>query len=72
MIATTKVDLLTRVLALRARIRAYLVAELEMDLHVAVDGLRLWALQIGLVEQLGEHQVQEIMAAPFAARWRNE
>jgi hypothetical protein len=51
---------------LRAWARARLFAQGEFDLHDAVDELQDWAVRIGLVEQIGQDEVQTIMSAAFA------
>jgi hypothetical protein len=47
------------------RTRAELFALGEYSLHDAVDRLQSWAVSNGLVEQLGQDEVQKIMAAAF-------
>jgi hypothetical protein len=51
----------------RAEARALLYAACEMDLHEAVDGLQAFAVQSGLVEQIGQDAVQAILADAFHA-----
>jgi hypothetical protein len=51
---------------LRCWARARLVAENALDLHEAVDGLQADAERDGLVDDLGQDAVQEILAAAFA------
>jgi hypothetical protein len=46
--------------------RAHLWSEGELDLHEAVDKLQADAERNGLVASVGQHRVQEIMAAAFA------
>jgi hypothetical protein len=50
---------------IRAQARASLVAAGEMSLHEAVDGLQEAAIDTGLVDQLGQDAVQEIMSDAF-------
>jgi hypothetical protein len=50
---------------IRAEARAALVAAGEMSLHEAVDGLQEAAVGGELVEQIGQDEVQAIMAAAF-------
>ena len=49
----------------RAEARAMLFAAGELDLHGAVDGLQSAAERDGLVDHIGQHAVQEIVAAAF-------
>lgn len=51
---------------LRCEMRAYLFVIGEIDLHEAVDVLRLDAERDGLVELLGQDAVQTIMAGAFS------
>jgi hypothetical protein len=44
--------------------RHTLVASGDLDLHEAVDGLQAAAVRTGLVHELGQDQVQAIMAYP--------
>jgi hypothetical protein len=62
--AEQHVDWLT-VFEERCEARAYLVAIGEMNFHEAVDGLQHAAEQTGLVEQLGQDAVQQILATAF-------
>jgi hypothetical protein len=55
------------VFRLRCEARAILVAEGEMDLHDAVDGLQEAAVAYSLVET-DQDAVQEIMAEAFGTR----
>jgi hypothetical protein len=50
---------------IRCWARAYLVTAGKMDFHEAVDSLQEAAVDNGLVEQIGQDQVQAIMAAAF-------
>ena len=50
---------------IRAEARASLVAAGEMSLHEAVDGLQEAAVDTGLVDQLGQDAVQEVMSEAF-------
>ena len=45
--------------------RAYLVAACELDLHEAIDVLQADAERDGLVAELGQDEVQSIMANAF-------
>jgi hypothetical protein len=65
---SAKPDLLL-VFRVRAEARADLVANGYMDLQTAVDGLQEAAAAQGLLKQIGQDRVQEIMAAAFA-RWQ--
>jgi hypothetical protein len=51
---------------LRAWARAYLWEVGEYDLHEAVDPLQEAAERDGLLEEIGQHAVQAIMAAAFS------
>lgn len=55
--------------------RAWLYSADEMDLHEAVDGLQEHAERHGVVSEIGQDAVQDIMAAAFrragAKRARN-
>jgi hypothetical protein len=51
----------------RAEARALLWQASEFDLHEAIDKLQADAVRDGLVEQLGQDEVQAIMAKAFAA-----
>jgi hypothetical protein len=53
------------VLQARARARATLYAAGELSLHEAVDPLQHWAVDTGLVEQVGQDVVQLILARAF-------
>jgi hypothetical protein len=53
------------VFRLRCEVRAFLVAEGEMDLIEAVDGLQAAAIEYGLVDYLGQDAVQVTMADAF-------
>jgi hypothetical protein len=58
---------LRQVFQARAEARAMLVKFDEMNLHLAVDELRDFAIDSGLIEELGgEDGVQAIMATAFA------
>jgi hypothetical protein len=52
----------------RCEARALLFATGEIDLIAAVDGLQAAAVASGLVAEIGQDQVQEIMAAAFRVR----
>jgi hypothetical protein len=54
------------VFCIRCEARALLVAAGELDLHTAVDGLQADAEAAGLVDDLGQDQVQTIMSSAFA------
>jgi hypothetical protein len=54
------------VFSLRCEVRAFLVAEGEIDLHKAVDGLQASGVRLGLLEEIGQDAVQAIMAKTFA------
>ena len=54
------------VLAIRAQIRAFLWWHHQIELDEAVDELQAYAERSGLVREIGQDRVQEIMAAPFA------
>ena len=58
---------LLEMLAELARDRAHMVRTGALDLHEAVDGLQLLAVQWGLVDALGQDAIQETIALPFAA-----
>jgi hypothetical protein len=49
----------------RAEARALLFATGEIDLHSAVDALQAAAVASGLVAEIGQDEVQAIMAAAF-------
>jgi hypothetical protein len=53
------------VFAARCEARAILYAVGELDLHDAIDVLQEAAIRTGLVAAIGQHAVQEIMAAAF-------
>jgi hypothetical protein len=53
------------IFAARCQARAQLVAAGEMDLHDAVDGLQADAEVSGLVDELGQDEVQRIMGEAF-------
>jgi hypothetical protein len=48
-----------------AEARAMLYAACEIDLHEAVDPTQALAVELGLVDQIGQDGVQAIMAAAF-------
>jgi hypothetical protein len=54
------------VLQARARARATLYAAGELSLHDAVDVLQAWAVDTGLVAEVGQNLVQLIIARAFA------
>lgn len=49
----------------RAEAKALLVAIGEIDLHSAVDALQAAAVASGLVDQLGQDEVQRVMSEAF-------
>jgi hypothetical protein len=49
----------------RCEARALLYHDGEITLHEAVDGLQLSAVESGLVREIGQDEVQAIMAAAF-------
>jgi hypothetical protein len=51
----------------RCEARAQLWQLGELDLPEAVDALQAWAQHIGLIEEIGQDAVQQIMATAFAA-----
>jgi hypothetical protein len=51
----------------RAEARALLVKTLEINLHEAVDGLQAAAVASGLVAEVGQDQVQAVIAKAFGA-----
>jgi hypothetical protein len=51
---------------LRAQSRAILVEACLMDFHEAIDGLQADAVRDGLVDRIGQDEVQKILAAAFA------
>ena len=51
----------------RTEARALLWQAGEMDLHEAVDGLQAAAVASGLVAELGQDEIQRLMAKAFAA-----
>jgi hypothetical protein len=55
------------IFAARCQARAQLFAAGEIDLHEAADVLQYAAKQSGLVDELGQDEVQAIMSAAFAA-----
>jgi hypothetical protein len=55
-----------KVFQARAEARALLYYASEMTLHEAVDGLQLSACESGLVREIGQDNVQKIMADAFA------
>jgi hypothetical protein len=55
------------VFAERCKARARLWQAGEMDLHTAVDELQAAAVRDGLVAQLGQDEVQRLMADAFTA-----
>jgi hypothetical protein len=63
------VDLLVEdIFRLRCEARAILVAACAMDFIEAVDGLQADALASGLVFEIGQDAVQQIMAEAFHDR----
>ncbi len=50
---------------LRCEARSYLCSASEMDLVEAVDGLQDAAVSSGLVVEIGQNRVQEIIAREF-------
>jgi hypothetical protein len=63
-LVVTRVDLVEAFRA-QCEARVYLVDQLEMDLHEAVDGLQAAAVATGLVDQVGVDGVQAIMSDAF-------
>lgn len=51
---------------LRCEARAILVAEGAMDFHEAVDGLQAAAVAYGLIDDIGQDEVQKLLAEAFA------
>jgi hypothetical protein len=66
--APTKDTRVPAIDAFRARCeaRAWLVAAGEMSLHEAVDELQASAVASGIVDAIGQDQVQAIMSTAFA------
>ena len=56
-----RLEMLTELAAARAN----LVEAGALSLHDAVDGLQLLAEQWGLVDAIGQDEVQRLIAAPF-------
>lgn len=54
------------VLILRAEARATLWRAGEYELSEAVDELQAWAQRVGLIDEIGQNDVQEILATAFA------
>jgi hypothetical protein len=54
------------VLEIRAQIRAFLWWQYQMEIDEAADELQAYAERSGLVRDIGQDRVQEIIAAPFA------
>lgn len=52
----------------RCDARAILWSASIMDLHAAVDGLQFAAVHSGLVADLGQDTIQQIMSDAFGAR----
>ena len=52
-------------LAAIARDRAHMVGTGALDLHDAVDGLQYLAERWGLVDVVGQDEIQHVIAAPF-------
>ncbi len=53
------------VFALRCEARAILVAEGALDFHQAINGLQAAAVAYGLVREIGQDEVQRVMADAF-------
>jgi len=53
------------VLRARAEARAILVASGDVEFDQAIYGLMQWAIDAGLLEQLGEDAIIEIILDPF-------
>ena len=73
MTATAKVTTETKpdpleVLRERAEARAYLVEVGYLALHDAVDELQAAAVRDGLVNLIGQDEIQNILASAFAVR----
>jgi hypothetical protein len=69
--ARLRIDSLT-VFEARAEARAILWAACEIDLYEAVDVLQADAVRDGLVDQLGQDRVQQIIADAFHEFSANE
>jgi hypothetical protein len=57
---------LLEVFRLRAWARAYLVGAGELELREAVDVLQADAVATGLVDEIGQDELQQIMSHAFA------
>lgn len=55
------------VFSLRCWARAKLYSEDFLTLHQAVDELQEWAEKLGFIEELGQDEIQSLMAAEFGA-----
>jgi len=53
------------VLVIRARTRAYLIRQCEMDFHETVDRLWQWAVARDLVDMFGPDLIQKIFSDHF-------
>jgi len=53
------------VLAIRADVRAYLWWQYQLELDEAVDELQAYAERSGLVRDVGQDRIQQIMADAF-------
>jgi hypothetical protein len=56
------------VLRARAEARAQLWAACEFDMPEAVDPLQAYAIASGLVDRLGQDEVQRVLAIAFGGR----
>jgi hypothetical protein len=54
-------------LTTKARIGAYLFKNGWLDFHRAVDGIQHYADRTGLVREIGQDAVQEVIAAAFGS-----
>jgi hypothetical protein len=64
LVAAARVDLLVA-FELRCWARAYLWKCCEFDLHEAVDKLQTDAVRDGLDDEIGQDEVQRVMAGAF-------
>jgi hypothetical protein len=64
-VASPSPDRLLTVFRARCEARALLFAAGELDLHDAVDALQRGAVANGLVREIGQDEVQRIIAAAF-------
>ncbi|WGR91849.1 hypothetical protein MTX26_15925 [Bradyrhizobium sp. ISRA443] len=59
-----------KILTAAAEKRALLCAYGEMEVQAAVDGLQYYAARAGLLDELGQDRVQDVIAAAFI--WAHE